>query len=467
MVKTKGYDEDTIAAIATPLGEGAIAVVRLSGSAAISTADKVFRGKCRLADAASHTAHYGIWVDEHGNHVDEVVATVFRSPNSYTGEDAVEISCHGGLFVTQKVLQAVLRAGARQALPGEFTKRAFLHGRIDLSQAEAVALLIASRSDAAHRASLSHLEGKFSHRIRQLRSDLVNLSSMLELELDFSEEGIVLLSRSELVSRIEYVRSQLREMADSYRLGRVYRDGASVVIVGKPNVGKSSLFNALLRENRAIVTPIPGTTRDILEESISINGILFRLNDTAGLRETEDQVEQEGVQRTKELIRRADLLVLVADATTGASAADPVEFPSSIEIPRRLVIAWNKVDLLDDAVRIRTGEKRLNGVRAVELSVSAKTGYGLEELRLSIAELVVEGNNEAGGIQLISSRHHQSVLKAIECLTKALSGVHEGRSSEFLALDVREASDSLAEIIGDVTSDEILNNIFEKFCIGK
>lgn len=467
MDKVKGYDEDTIAAIATPLGEGAIAVVRVSGTAAITTTDKVFRGKRRLADTPSHTARYGVLVDEDGNHVDEVVATVFRSPNSYTGEDSVEISCHGGVFVTRKVLQTVLAAGARQASPGEFTKRAFLNGRIDLSQAEAVALLIASRSEAAHRASLSHLEGKFSHRIRQLKSDLVNLSSMLELELDFSEEGLDLLSRSEVVRRIEHVRSHLHEMADSYRLGRVYRDGASVAIAGKPNAGKSSLFNALLRENRAIVTPIPGTTRDTLEENILINGILFRLSDTAGLRETDDPVEQEGVNRTKELIRRADVLVLVADATAVVSTEDAVEFLSGLEIPQRLVIAWNKVDLLDYATRIPSAENRVDGISAVEISVSAKTGYGLDGLRMAIAELVTEGNNEAGGVQVISSRHHQAILKAIDCLTNALAGVNEGRPSEFVALDIREASNSLAEIIGDVTSDEVLNNIFQNFCIGK
>lgn len=462
----KVYDDDTIAAIATAPGEGAIAVIRVSGKDAITTVERLFDGRVRLSEAASHTAHYGKLVDLSGVHIDDVVVTVFRKPHSYTGEDTVEVSCHGGVYNTRRVLEAIVRAGARQAQPGEFTKRAFLNGKLDLSQAEAVASLIAARSESAHRISLSQLEGKFSSHIRQLRAELLDLSSLIELELDFSEEGLDLIQKSDVLARIAAVQSRLQRMADSYRLGKIYRDGVSVAIVGKPNAGKSSLFNALLREERAIVTAIPGTTRDILEESISIDGVLFRLHDTAGLRETNDPIEQEGVVRAKTIVKQSQIIVMVVDASKAILKDEVLSFLEGLDVPESVVVAYNKIDL-NDLSDYPPGDFRVNGKVCKQVLVSAKTGKGLEDLRRSLMSCIQEFGSEASEIQVTNSRHHRSLLSAVDALQAASRAVQEGRSGEFVALDIRAAADALAEIIGEVSTDEVLNNIFQRFCIGK
>ncbi len=462
----KVYNDDTIAAIATPLGEGAIAVIRVSGKEAITTVDQLFDGRVRISEAASHTAHYGKLVDLSGTHIDDVVVTVFKKPHSYTGEDTVEISCHGGVYNTRRVLEAIIGAGARQAQPGEFTKRAFLNGKLDLSQAEAVASLIAARSESAHKISLNQLEGKFSSHIHELRSELLDLCSLIELELDFSEEGLDLIQKSEVQSRISSVQSRLQRMADSYRLGKIYRDGVSVAIVGKPNAGKSSLFNALLREERAIVTAIPGTTRDTLEESISINGVLFRLHDTAGLRETNDPIEQEGVVRAKAIVKQSQIVVLVVDASKSICRDEVLCFLDGLDVPESVLVAYNKIDL-NDRLDYQPGDFRAYGKVCKEVLVSARTGEGLDGVRRSLLACIQELGSEITEIQVTNSRHHRSILSAVNALQAASQAAHEGRPGEFIALDVRTAADALAEIIGEVSTDEVLNNIFQQFCIGK
>lgn len=463
----KIYFDDTIAAIATPIGEGAIAVIRVSGPDAIATLDKLFRGKTTLSDASGFTAHYGRLVDLKGSPVDEVIVTLFREPHSYTGENVVEVSCHGGLYNTQKVLETVLSAGVRRAEPGEFTKRAFLNGKMDLSQAEAVADLIAARSEASHHSSLNLLEGKFSDQINGLRTKLVDLSSMLELELDFAEEGIELLSQKEVAQRIQTVKAKIEEMVRTYQIGKVYREGASVAIIGKPNAGKSSLFNALLKENRAIVTPIPGTTRDSLEESISIGGVLFRLSDTAGIRDTSDAIELEGVSRTRKLVSHADVLLLVIDASSGPDRSEAISFLQSIQPRAPVVVVYNKIDLCE-LNGGALGEYNFGDATCVEVQASALTGFGLDEVRDNILRFTV-GASAGGyqGIQAINSRHKSALEAARTYLTKAELSLQNGASAEFVALDVRSANDCLAEIVGEISTEETLNNIFSRFCIGK
>ncbi|MBI5471530.1 MAG: tRNA uridine-5-carboxymethylaminomethyl(34) synthesis GTPase MnmE [Ignavibacteriae bacterium] len=457
----RAYRDDTIAAIATPVGEGAIGMVRVSGADSIAVIGRAFRGGKNLSDVPSHTVHHGWIVDVGGREIDEVLAAVFRSPHSYTGEDSVEVSCHGGMYVTQQVLSAILSAGARQAEPGEFTKRAFLNGKLDLSQAEAVADLIAAKSESAYRISVNQLEGKFSDQIKLLRKEILDLTSSLELELDFSEEGIELVSRSDLIRSLDKALERITQMADSYRFGRLSREGAMVAIVGKPNVGKSSLFNALLRESRAIVTEIPGTTRDSLEETLAINGVHFRLNDTAGLRESADQVEREGIERTMKLLANADLVLMVIDAAAdGLNVGDDIRNQIKND-GGKFIVVFNKVDLLVDISRAY----RESGFEHV--LVSAKSGLGLKELREKIWLAGLGSPYAEQSITVTNERHHGLLLKAGAALARARELVNQGLTSEFIGLETRCASESLGEIIGEVSSEDTLNNIFLKFCIGK
>ncbi len=457
---------DTIAAIATPIGEGAIAVIRVSGPDAIAILDEAFIGTSKLSSAKGYTVHLGRICDEHGSEVDEVLCTVFRNPNSYTGEDCVEVGCHGGLFVTRKVLEAILSRGARMSEPGEFTKRSFLNGKMDLSQAEAVADLISAKTAAMHKASLHQLEGRFSAQIRKLRSEILNISSLVELGLDFSEEGIEVVSKTELLGRIDLIRNQIKSMVDSYRLGILYREGVSVAIVGRPNVGKSSLFNALLNSNRAIVTEIPGTTRDLLQESISIDGLLFRLTDTAGLRPTVDIVEREGVVRAKGVASEADVLVLVDDASSGPDRERAISFLTEVELPKAILIAYNKMDLCGE-VKFTPKKFSIRESSLSEIMISAKNGRGLSELRNELRSLVIGEGVEINPVQVLCSRHHSSLQHSLRFLDVAGNEIAAGTSGEFVALDIKSAADSLNQIIGEISNDEALNNIFKHFCIGK
>lgn len=468
----KSSRTDTIAAIATPIGEGGISVIRVSGIEAFRVVDGIFKGKNRLEDCESHTAHFGRVMGKDGGLVDEVIATVFRQPNSYTGENTVEISCHGGLFVTRRVLESILESGIRHAEPGEFTKRAFLNGKIDLAQAEAVADLIHAHSDAAHKASVRQLEGVLSARIRDLRTRLVEAIGLLELELDFVEDDLEFVDKKKLRALLEETLSELGALLDTFKRGRIYRDGIKVVIAGAPNAGKSSLLNALLNTSRAIVTDVPGTTRDTIEEAINIGGISFRLVDTAGLRETSDIVEKEGVRRTENEISNSDLIVLVVDSSKEPQWAEMEKPLSTFGIenakPEKIVVVLNKTDLPSGF-----SDRLLESLRSPEkvrvLKVSAKTGTGLDDLKRVFTEKVFgqKGFAVEEAITITNTRHFDTLQRSRDALVLALNSVDEGKSNEFVAVDLRIALDSLGEITGEVTTEEILDSIFLKFCIGK
>ena len=466
------YESDTITAIATPAGEGGISVIRLSGPRAFAVAEKGFRGKADLGSAASHTAHHGNFVDELGDTIDDVVALVFRGPHSYTGEDAVELTCHGGLFVSRKLLEATIRYGARAAQPGEFTKRAFLNGRIDLAQAEAVADLIRTRSQASHRSSLHQLKGILSKQINSMRDQLVHVIGSLELELDFVEEGYEFAEKSGVAAQVKGIISELEKLLATYETGRIYREGVRIVLAGAPNVGKSSLLNALLMQDRAIVTEIPGTTRDTIEESLILQGVLFSITDTAGLRETADPVEIEGVRRSEDQLLNCDLLLLMFDCSRGLSVDEEIyvkKLASQIKARRAPCLrVFNKLDLghLDGGLAYKTQEL-LPGSSAV--AISAKTMFGLDELRSLLFRMVLSGKDGAqeSGVTITNARHQTALLKAKEALNLALDSISQHQSGEFIVLDLRRALDSLGLITGAVTTDDILNEIFSKFCIGK
>ena len=459
---------DVIAAVATPVGEGGIAVIRISGLNAIVVADAVFTGSVPLREVRTQTAHVGAIRTQSGEIIDQVVALLFREPNSYTGENTVEVSCHGGFYVTRRLLARILEAGARMAEPGEFTRRAFLNGRIDLLQAEAVADLIHAKTELSHRTSVQRLEGTLSGIVRDLRNDLVNISSLLELELDFSEEGIDVADKHEIGQKISSVIGQLGKIAGTYRYGRISREGVRAVIVGKPNVGKSSIINNLLNENRAIVTDIPGTTRDVLREELDIEGILFTLSDTAGIRTGKDEAEKEGISRAHTEAMSADLILYVADCSEPVSDADRKIFTRLKESNSLAgtIIVGNKKDLL------RTDDNFLREFISDDPNIilcSAKTGEGMDDLRSAMVRIAVGTDHHLGekNICITSIRHKDAIEKAITGLEAALDDIRTAKSNEFISLNIRLAIESLGEIIGEVTTEDLLNNIFSKFCIGK
>lgn len=466
------HEFDTIAAIATPIGEGGISVIRLSGPEAIVVAKKGFKGKPDLGLVSSHTAHYGVFVDQQGELVDDVVALVFKKPHSYTGEDVVELSCHGGVFVSRKLLETIVGYGARAAEPGEFTKRAFLNGRLDLAQAEAVADLIRTRSQAGHRSSVRQLEGALSRQINSIRDQLVSIIGSLELELDFVEEGYEFAERPRVTAQIEGAISGIAELLESYKMGRIYREGVRIVLAGAPNVGKSSLLNALLRQDRAIVTDIPGTTRDTIEESLILDGVLFSVTDTAGLRQTSDPVEVEGVRRSESELLNCDLLLLMFDCSQELSADEET-------YARRLALAiqrgktaclrvFNKVDLRNPSDQLLSRTQELLP-SAPGISVSAKTAAGLDQLKSLLLKTALSHTTgySGGGVAITSARHQSALSMAKESLGFALDSLTRRQSGEFVVLDLRRALDNLGMITGTVTTDDILNDIFSKFCIGK
>jgi tRNA modification GTPase len=467
MEKMMRHDQETIAAICTPIGQGGIAVVRVSGGEAIGICDRLFRGKKKLSECQSHTVHFGLFVGNDGSAVDEVIATIFKAPNSYTGEDTVELSCHGGQFVARRLLEEVTKAGARLAEPGEFTKRAFLNGRIDLAQAEAVADLISAQSERAHRVSLAQLTGWLSREIETLRERLIDVLGLMELELDFSEEGIELIDPDRAITVTQDALEKVEKLLKSFGTGRIYREGVSVVLVGLPNVGKSSLLNAILNRDRAIVTPIPGTTRDVIEESVTINGILFRLSDTAGVRATEDIVEKEGVTRTNQKIEEADIVVMLFDSERGIRVEEMHMFEELRHGGKRIIPVINKIDLQlpDKGVK-----DLLQRQRVKTLEISALRRIGIDSLMSELVEVALAGTNGSAyetGEVISNLRHARALEKAKFSLESALESMRDSRSEELVALDLRAAVDSLGEIVGKVTTDEILENIFSKFCIGK
>ncbi len=449
------FENDTIVALATPAGVGAISIIRVSGSDSISTVDKIFEGKHKLSNHPTHTIHYGKIYNENKELIDDVLVSIFKKPNSYTGDESVEISTHGSSLITQKIIQTLLKQNIRLAEPGEFTKRAFLNGRIDLAQAEAVADLINSRTEASFRGARNQLDGLLTEKVEGLRNKLVTVSSLIELELDFAEENLEFVSKNEVIKLIDEIILEIDQLLETYKFGKILRDGVNVAIVGKPNVGKSSLLNYVLKESRAIVSHIPGTTRDVIREEVSIDGILFRLFDTAGIRSSYDEIEKEGISRSQEAVKNADIVIFLNDATESFSA-DLYNQLVQLTSKDRILIVLNKVDL-------NPGEY-FKG----DMKVSAKTGIGISDLFNLMKDKAIGLNNYTEKSAIISSiRHYDALQKALEQLRNAKRSVENKMSGEFISTDLRSAEDFLGEIIGIVSSDEILNNIFSKFCIGK
>lgn len=454
-------DFSNIVAMATPPGMGAIAVIRVSGPSAIeliSTHFKPFKAK-KLMDQKSHTIHLGHIV--HGEKVlDEVLVSLFKAPHSYTGENIVEISCHGSPYIQQQILQLVLKTGCRMANPGEFTLRAFLNGKMDLSQAEAVADLIASDSKASHEIAMKQMRGGFSLEIQQLREKLLNFASLIELELDFSQEDVEFADRNAFDTLLDKISEVLKRLIDSFALGNVIKNGIPIAIVGKPNVGKSTLLNALLNEERAIVSNIPGTTRDTVEDQINLGGINFRFIDTAGIRETKDEVEQIGIERTFDKIENAKLILFLFDCEeTDFSELDRIKCQFSCKV---VLPVCNKTDLLTDAQK-----KQILAAVPDAVFLSAKQKYGIQQLEKKLTSLVVSGNLSGDEIIVTNSRHYDVLIKALEEIQKVKEGMQMGLSSDLMSIDIRQALFHLGEITGSVTTDDLLVNIFSNFCIGK
>jgi tRNA modification GTPase len=454
---------DTIAAIATPMGEGGISVIRISGKDAFIIASRIFFKHKDASDTVnvqelhSHTVHFGFIIKEE-KLVDECLLTIFKSPHSYTGEDVIEISCHGGSFVAGKVLSLILSSGARMADPGEFTKRAFLNGKLDLSQAEAVADLIRSKTESAHESSLKQLEGELSRFVAFARAELIRITSLVELELDFAEEGLELVSKKEVKGLIDELSKKIAGIISSYVAGKVIREGVSLVIAGKPNSGKSSLFNKLLDSDRAIVSGIAGTTRDYIEENLVINGVLFKLIDTAGIRSSNDEIESEGIIRSYKKIAEADLALYLIDSGLSVNEAGEEEekFRESFDVDKSILV-YSKSDV---------AQHKVPG-NAINVSIFDEST--LKSLRNKMTEkaLSTQRNLSTGEIVLTNLRHKLCLENVMTSLANAGSSIDSGVSGEFISVDLRAAMNHLGEITGEITNDEILNNIFGSFCIGK
>jgi len=472
---TKSQDsvdqKPAIAAIATPVGEGGIAVIRVSGSDAFEKVASCFRG-ADLSDpnaAPSHTVHYGTLVTPAGELVDEVLVTLFRSPRSYTGENTAEISCHGGVLVTQKVLETILSAGVRAAEPGEFTQRAFLNGKLDLTQAEAVADLIHAKSLRAVNAAGQQLEGRLGEHIRRFRQQIIDATAMVELELDFIEEDVEFANKEQLRSLLVGVMGELDVLLDTYEAGRLVKDGVRTVIMGRPNAGKSTLLNTLTGSDRAIVTEIAGTTRDTIDVDWSYEGLLFRLIDTAGIRETDDRVEAEGVRRSKKAFEQADLVVYLKDLSQPTTADELQELArwrmDAKDTPFLLV--GTKADL-DMAIVSGSSSPRQEQRLHYDLIISAVSGENINPLKKLMKERALEHRDLDGGSLLVTStRHRDALQKAREHVKQALEALDMGLTGDLLAIDLRAALHDLGTVTGEITNEDLLDSIFSRFCIGK
>lgn len=463
-MKTHNQISDTICAIATAPGIGAIAVIRLSGEDAITICNKVFFGK-DITKVDSHTAHFGTIRD--GNKVvDEVLVTVFKGKKSFTGENSVEISTHGSPYIQQQVLQLLLKSGAKAAEPGEFTLRAFLNGKMDLSQAEAVADVIAANSESSHELAMSQMRGGFSSEIQKLRNELIHFASLIELELDFGEEDVEFADRDDLKELVLKLNKALTLLINSFDYGNVIKTGVPVAIVGEPNVGKSTLLNALLNEERAIVSDIAGTTRDTIEDEIVINGISYRFIDTAGIRETTDEIEGLGIKKSFEKIDSASIVLLLVDASSIAKeqlTKDVTNIKNRIAGKnKRLIVVANKIDK-SDLAKI---EAKFVGIENV-IYTSAKELQNIEKIKDQLYAFVKNGALQNTDVVVTNARHFEALSKANESLLKVLEGLDINITGDFLAMDIRQALHQLGEITGEITTDDLLDNIFSKFCIGK
>jgi tRNA modification GTPase len=458
-------NSDTIIALATAQGTGAIAVIRLSGTDAISLVNRFFRGK-NLEQQASHSLHFGTIRDgEELNSaiIDEVVVAIFIAPKSFTGENIVEISCHGSPYILQKILELLVQKGARLAKPGEFTLRAFLNKKLDLSQAEAVADLIAADSAASHQTAMQQMRGGYSQQIQNLREKLINFASLIELELDFAEEDVEFASKSELFQLVQNIHSLLQSLLQSFQYGNVLKNGVPTVIAGRPNAGKSTLLNALLKEERAIVSNIAGTTRDTIEESFVVDGVTFRLIDTAGIRHSNDTIESIGIERTFEAMQKASLILYIFDASQTTPEELQVEL-SQIPAGNHLIIPiGNKVDLLTKSVNQLT-QLPANSPEITYLSSLNK--HGIDEL-IERLKNFIRTNKRGNDIVVSNLRHFEALQQASNALEQVLQAINLQMSGELLSLDIRKAIFHLGEITGEITTEDLLGNIFSKFCIGK
>lgn len=463
---------DTICAVATPKGLGGIAVVRISGPLAIDIADRVWKGR-ELAAAESHTAHLGTITDPCADNavIDEAVATVFRAPRSFTGENVVELSIHGSTWIQREVVNLLIRCGCRMAEAGEFTRRAFTNGRLDLTEAEAVADLIASSSRASHHVAISQMRGQFSRRLTTLHDSLLDLASLLELELDFSEEDVEFASRDKLRKIADEILAEVKRLAASYSTGSVLKEGVPVAIVGSTNVGKSTLLNLLLGDDKAIVSDVHGTTRDIIEDTAEIDGVLYRFIDTAGLRDTADEVESIGIQRAKNRMERARIVVWVVDPSesydTSASLLPLIGETDNDE--RRIICAINKTDLVNDAELRHFRDRLLADMKAnaIVVEISAKNAVGIDSLRKAIVEASGVANLDAEAVVVTNARHYEALVNAQKSIERVVEGLSTELSADFIAQDVRETLHHLGEITGRITTDTILTTIFSRFCVGK
>ena len=457
------YKEDTIAAVATPAGEGGVGIVRVSGPEAERIASVLFvRAEGKNGRLKSHMLHYGTIQEPKSEKIlDQVLLTIMRKPRSYTGEDVVEVHCHGGVFVVRRILGLILAQGVRHAEPGEFTKRAFLNGRLDLAQAEAVLDLIAARTEKGADLALSQVKGEFSNWIGNLREQLLDILAQVEAAIDFPEEEIELLERRALVAKIDALRSRISVILSTYEWGRLLREGARVCICGRPNVGKSSLFNALLGEERVIVTPIAGTTRDVIEESINLNGLPVVLSDTAGIRDATDDVERIGVKLSREQLEKADAVVVVLDGSTALTDADRVILSSTTKKIGLIAVNKSDLELKVDGEHVQqiVGEKEI-------VTVSATEGYGIQELRKSLREIILPMDIEVPFV-LTNVRHKSALSRGTKALADAAVALDEAQPPELVAVPLQQAKESLEEVVGLIQNDDVLELIFSKFCIGK
>ena len=455
-------NDETIIALATPSGMGAISVIRISGSKAISITEKLFKPKGNkiLSKQKSHTVHLGNLM-KNNFVLDEVLVTIFFGPNSYTGEDTIEISCHGSTYIQQKIIDLYIENGIRVATPGEFTLRAFLNGKMDLNQAEAVADLIASENEGSHNLAIQQMKSGFSNDLKKLRSELLHFSSMIELELDFSQEDVEFAERNEFKKLINKITKELGDLINSFSSGNVLKNGIAVAIAGKPNAGKSSLLNTLLNEDKAIVSNIPGTTRDSIEDSLIIDGIKFRFTDTAGLRKTDDVIESKGIEKTKEKIRQAKILIYLFDVND----TNLDEINSDIESFKRkdlsVILVRNKVDL---EIVSKDLFKELKNVNFLEISANDNNSVNILKNKLLDEVNILNPHTDT---IVSNSRHYQALINAMTAIKDVSNGLESNISGDLLSIDIRKSIEHLAEITGEITNDDVLGNIFSNFCIGK
>lgn len=456
-------DFDTIGAISTSIGEGGIAIVRISGDKAKDVVEKIFQAKNgkSIKDMKSYTMKYGYIIDENNNHIDEVIVSFMKGPRSFTAEDTIEINCHGGVVATNKVLEQVIKQGVRLAEPGEFTKRAFLNGRIDLSQAEAVIDIINAKTDLSMKSALMQSEGAISKEIQGLRGKLLSTIAHIEATVDYPEDDLEEVTAEMAIKDLEAIKKEIKEFIETAEEGKILREGLSTVIVGKPNVGKSSLLNALTRENRAIVTDIPGTTRDVIEEYINISGIPIKIIDTAGIRETDDVVEKIGVERSRAKINDADLIILILDSSNDLSEEDK-EIINHIS-NKKYMILLNKSDLNSKITQINLENINCKNI----YSISAKTGEGIDKVRSAIKDMFFKGEISTNNIIITNTRHKEALLRTYECVESAIDTLNHTFAIDLASIDIRNAWTFLGEITGDSLEENIIDKIFKDFCLGK